>query len=1698
MAYLLILPICLYITLAVITLARFSRGAAMVTFALYLVIVAVTTTGFLVLGTTTSQSAAKLAAYVVVIGGSWCYGVLLPLTLVGLCFEHWLNANRRRVLLVTVAVMAVSSVILAWVPRAQGYELVLPVTTSAWIPWSLARFAFHWPQNLGLLVASQLPYIIIVTFFVRYHRLAFWHGAVSLTLGVLSGVMIPILAPLVGAHWLVLVVALGLAPPVVVLWSLLPESSYSKTFGELFHTTLHRFNDGLAVLDDGQHVIWYNAQMARWLGRPPVNSIAPPLVSEWLAGVPPLLTSVQGLFAAGGSQDECTVALNDSEYMLQLELRPLEPTQDHVGRWLLVTHDATTEHVRRDLQERRQELLALSAISADIASSLDLDQVISRAVQQVHTVTEADGVAVYLLEGQQLRLAGHLVPEDIAQPVPEVFGLDFNVVTSPVNKTLERHYTTTIADTQIETRIGAHLQQYGYRAGAFVPLIAREEVTGLLMLGYKKPHQFEALEVSLLDSVGRQLAVAIQNARLHTQERQQRRIAEVLGEVAGIIASKSLDEALQLVLERLHAILTYDRATMLVLAEPGLLRIGASAGFEPPHSPHEESQVRIAISRYQYLTRLFDDRIPQLVSDTTADEIWQPGQYAYSSWMAVPLIIRDQVLGCISLSHQQPGYFTQDDLLVASTFANQAAVAVENSQLFDIEQRRRVQAEQLQKASYDLVTSPDIDSALASVLHHLRQVTSFDRAHVGLFEAGGERWSFRAVYPPTASVPLNHPLPAMNYPLVLRIINEKRPLLIADTREHPEWRRDRLHGEEVRAWLGIPLIVRGNVIGLLSFDSWEPYRFSDEHVQIGQTFANQIAAALESFRLLEEKERQGRAHQVLNTILATSNEALTHENLLQEALDRALEMLGLHGGAIHQYIPSTQALRLRAMSGLSSVLCAHLDPLTVSEPLTSYVLPPKTLLDGTPCSFLSVPLVSHGSAIGLLSILEDDTQLISPDMQQLLLNIGQQLGVVMDNAILFEDTTRRATLSTDLARLSLAISAQLDHESVLDLICRESIGVFGVDGAYIWLVNQDKLVGAAAYGPSAEQFMGHIIDRSDVDLLPVEVLHSWRPSYIHHAADSVALPADVMAMTGAQAALAIPLVKADLPVGTLLLVDTLRAEPFTDALADQVGVFGVQAALAIDNARLFDEVRRRLDQLRLVNEVGRYVTAILSEDALIRGVAAKLFDILRFETISLLQVDEGTLHVRAAMVRGNPDPLEQPGAYHQSTQQVANQAYEQAELCLLNQPCYPSGQMQEQQPCCSLGIPLIVADEVIGVLVVERRNFDSIGQEDLDVLEPLAAQLAVSLSNARLYDQVRKQALDLELRVAQRTAEIRRQHERTEAILRSVADSVIVFDLEKRVVMTNPVARSLFNRFDLEMDLGARVRELVQQVMQLEDDSMGDVTEIIELGRITLQAKASRVVEEDAVLGSVVVLRDITRLQDLDRMKDLFVQTVSHELRTPLANLKLYLSLLQKGRPERRENYVEVMEREVERLARLISDLLEISRLQGEQRAERPQIRMRIALVPLIDTLILGYNAWAENENKTLVHEQLTDVLPPILGDPDQIERALTNLVSNAIRYTTVGGQITVRSFAKPAQQSPPEWVIIEVIDTGIGIPTSELATVFERFVRGSNVSPNIPGTGLGLAITREIVGLHGGTLEVESQEGHGSTFRIALPVLQS
>ncbi len=1706
MTYLLIIPIGLYIALATLILHRQPRSLSYVVVALYTLAAALATSGYLVLGTTADPSIARIAGVLVVLNGSLIYTTFMPLALVGLYFESWLAIHRRQVLARTVSGQGAILVALVLLIYLRRMPVVVQVNGDCWQHWPLLEAYLHPWRALVILLLSQLPAILVIGTALYYHRLSLWRGAVALTLVNVISVLLPLIAPLAGSRWLMLVTASGFVPVVLLYTLLMLHVARQAPLMALTGSAFQRYNEGLIVLDALDRVVWHNAEAERWLPWPPSN-IAPQPIRELLHGTL-LLAPVRHLLSSDDADTECAWCEDDREIVLRLELHPLDNVRFVPGAQLLTLRDITDTRVLLNMHVQRTELLALSAISADIASSLDLDQVIARALQQVRNMIQADGAVVYLLDDEhpdQLVLTGKTVRDSQGRATREI-PQHLPIAGTMAGRVIKHGTAVFTSNTAHADEPGARLFEYGMQAGATVPLRARDRVTGVLQMGMYEPRDFDPVTIALLESVGQQLGVAIDNARLHHQERHQRRVAEALSSIAGVLTTSSLDDALQTLLDQLKNLVAYDRASVLLRQAPGQLWLAAYAGFENVPGDDALRDVRIMINEYPYLQALFDGREPQIVADTTADPQWTHGAYRFGSWIGVPLVFHEQVLGCLTISHREPGFFNHDDLKLSATFADQAVIAVENARLFEAEQQRRRFAEFLQHASYDLVTSPDLDSALTAALTHLANVLDFDRAHIGLLDDTRTMWITRVTYPPDTTPNYGQVLPLNYFPLVARMVNERQPVHVPDTREETAWIPDPPSAREIRSWIGVPLISRENLIGLLNFYSYEPHKFSQEQLDLTRVFANQTAAALENFRLLDEASRRNRTLSALNSVLSASNEALAaRQNVLGVSLARVLDALNMPGGAIHQIDSDRRCLRLQSAAGLPAPVIKALRRVPVEHALESMTLPAQTGPDGTEYTFISIPLSAHGRANGLLSIVWAAGERVDVALRELLISIGQQLGVVLDNVLLFETTTQRAALSTDLNRLSLAISAQLDRDTVLNLLCDESIGVFDVQGAYIWLVEGAQMTGAAASGPGAAAFRGHTLDLSHEDLLPVQVLERWRPQIAHDITpDSPALPADFIALTRAESALAIPLLKADVPLGVLLLVNTERPNAFAYWSLEQIAVLGVQAALALQNAHLFQEVRRRLDHLKLVHETSRYATAILSLAPLIQGVTQKIVRSLDYDMVSLLEATpeallvhtiyfgELMLHTSAGTPQLSDRLFAQANdAVHQAAPLQLNVDYDD----LLTPDMLARLPAGNADTYCVLAVPMVIADEVTGVLVVARARADSINGEDLDVLQPLAAQLAISIANARLYEKVRQQTAALEARVHSRTAEIRRQHERTEAILRSVADAVIVLDMQAHMIMSNPVARSLFDQHDLDMDLGARVRALVAPILKTTHDGYG-MSEIFESGPVALQAKAAPVVNAGQTVGAVVVLRDISPLRELDHMKDQFVSNVSHELRTPLANLKLYLSLLEQGSPERRDRYMDVMTREVERLERLIGDLLQISRLRNKQRQGQPPTRETIDLEALINSVIEGHLALAQSEGIALRHECATPPLPAGYGDPDQIFRAISNLVSNALHYTPTGGSVTVESRVECTEQTKPEWVIIDVVDTGIGIPAQDMPVIFERFYRGSNVSPTIAGTGLGLAIVKEIIELHAGRIEVESQEGHGSTFRIALPVI--
>ncbi|HEY6844551.1 MAG TPA: ATP-binding protein, partial [Thermoanaerobaculia bacterium] len=251
---------------------------------------------------------------------------------------------------------------------------------------------------------------------------------------------------------------------------------------------------------------------------------------------------------------------------------------------------------------------------------------------------------------------------------------------------------------------------------------------------------------------------------------------------------------------------------------------------------------------------------------------------------------------------------------------------------------------------------------------------------------------------------------------------------------------------------------------------------------------------------------------------------------------------------------------------------------------------------------------------------------------------------------------------------------------------------------------------------------------------------------------------------------------------------------------------------------------------------------------------------------------------------------------------------------------------------------------------------------------------------------------------------------------------------------------------------------------------------------------AAAPIESNGVVGAVLVIRDITALQELDRKKDEFLSVASHELRTPLTTIKGYTQLLAQGAEdvaqEDRTTYLNAVLSEIDRMMGLITELLDVSRIETNRLQIEPQ---SIRWLEFLQRRATAFRV--QNPSRTITFEaSMPETI--VVVDPDRMRQVVDNLLSNAIKYSPETSEVRVH--AAIAEGS----MLTTVVDKGIGIPADEIPRLFERFHRARNVSSRYyGGLGLGLYIAKAIVEAHNGAISVESEEGKGATFTIKLPM---
>jgi PAS domain S-box-containing protein len=404
-----------------------------------------------------------------------------------------------------------------------------------------------------------------------------------------------------------------------------------------------------------------------------------------------------------------------------------------------------------------------------------------------------------------------------------------------------------------------------------------------------------------------------------------------------------------------------------------------------------------------------------------------------------------------------------------------------------------------------------------------------------------------------------------------------------------------------------------------------------------------------------------------------------------------------------------------------------------------------------------------------------------------------------------------------------------------------------------------------------------------------------------------------------------------------------------------------------------------------------------------------------------------------------------------------------------------------------VGLPLVAFERMIGVIVIFRSYPGVFSANDRALLQSFADQAAIAVHNAQLYTQVR------------------REKQRMDALLDSVADGILILSPDHTIAHCNPAFEKLWGQAASQI-IGKRHEEIIRWRTRRH----GITLEQAEAGGWPLSASASLYVEgeidrlngtplpvgityaplltsDGVLLNSIATVRDISHFREAEELKSTFISVISHELKTPVALIKGYVATLRRedARWDREiiQDSLQVIEEEADRLTDLIENLLDASRLEaGGIKLNLEEINLRQLAEQIVERFT----------TQSTQHEFVTyfpDKFPTVLVDQERVTQLLSNLLSNAIKYSPNGGkvEITGRIVNKD--------VLVCVSDQGSGIPKGDVPHIFDRFYRAYEASRTSKGAGLGLYLSRAIVEAHQGRIWVDTTYHEGARICFSLPV---
>lgn len=898
-------------------------------------------------------------------------------------------------------------------------------------------------------------------------------------------------------------------------------------------------------------------------------------------------------------------------------------------------------------------------------------------------------------------------------------------------------------------------------------------------------------------------------------------------------------------------------------------------------------------------------------------------------------------------------------------------------------------------------------------------------------------------------------------PVILRLVGGSSPTIIA------------------------PLATSERPLGTITVTAdW----LTGSHTPMLAALADHIAIALNQVRAREKMHNTLERERQRNQVAQTVSSALELPVVLKRVIELAVEVSGADAGAFALLQPDGETMEFpytyglpegtnmpsqRRGQGLAWRMIETGEPLLLQD-YSTHEDALQEWADAGLHAFLGLPLFVGDEPIGAMGLFKKRPSVrFHPEQLELTQSIANMAAIAVKNAQLYRQMERRADESHALIETSSSISASLDLETVLRLIAEQVKRLLDADGSRIHMLEPSEgvLRTLVALDPHAEAMMdmtlepgvglaGHVLETGEA-MIVNDPASDPRSEQVPGTPDN---ERECLALA--------PLNIRQRAMGVMAVRRFGLDRPFRPSDLHLLTAFAAHAAVAIENADLYGQIERQAQ--RLEQQVIERTRDLARSEARYRGlVETSLTGILHigpdervsyanevFADLVAMPVEEiEDMHIEQAIEKFLPEET-RADAVRRFRERISGKL--------------PQSEVYELEFLGRDGV------HVPTIFAVNRIEDDEGTSQGVTCL-----------------------ALDISQRKALETA-LRAERDRLEAILTNIGDAVLVTDPEGKIEYVNAAWERL-NGYTRAEALGQDARETVG-ALERSSSKLDEFWRAIQAGQpwhgelINQRKDGSKydaaVIftpihgEGGGVVNFVGVLHDISALKELDRLKSRFVSDVSHELRTPLTNIRLYIDLLSESEsPARRDEYIETLSRESERLAHLIDDLLSLSRLEAGATPFRPR---PVDVNQLIHNLSSDRSALAADRDLEIRLETQSD-LPSAMGDERLLTQVFTNLLTNAMNYTPGGGQITLRT--EHEQHEGRGWIVAEVQDTGMGIEPDEKSMIFRRFFRGkASQSTGAPGTGLGLSICKEIAELHGGRLKVDSEPGEGTRVSVWLP----